>query len=91
MPKTARKPRAKPGDVPRGHAHRVGMARHRPENFTLLVADVAVLFGVSPSAIRCRDGELRPARLGRGRECRRYSWEIVDAYRKTVTAPKETA
>ena len=90
MPKTARRPRPKPGDTPRGHAHRVSQAMHRPESCPLLVADIAALLSVCPSSVRLRDADLKPARLGRGsRECRRYSWSNYLAYRQSVTATQE--
>ena len=90
MPRTVRKPRPKPGDMPRGHAHRVALSQHRPESYPLLVCDLACLLSVCESSVRLRDGELRPARLGRGtRECRRYSWSAYLAYVDSVTPTKE--
>ena len=87
MPKTARRPRPKPGTVPRGHAHRVNLAMHRPESCPLIVADIAALLSVCPSSVRLRDADLKPARLGRGsRECRRYSWASYLAYLDLNTA-----
>ena len=87
MPKTVRRPRPKPGDTPRGHAHRVNLAMHRPESCPLIVADIATLLSVCPSSVRLRDADLKPARLGRGsRECRRYSWSNYLAFLDLNTA-----
>lgn len=85
MPRT----KPKPGAAPRGHDHRVSQARHRPESCPLTVADIACLLTLSPTAVRDRDRQLRPAKLGlAGKECRRYSWASFLAYLETVT-PKE--
>jgi len=87
MPKTARRPRPKPGTVPRGHDFRVSQAQHKPASYPLLVADIAALLSVCPSSVRLRDADLKPARLGRGsRECRRYSWASYLAYLDLNTA-----
>ena len=80
------KPQPRPIVKPVGHDHRVNQARHRPESRPLIVADLAWLTSLCPSSVRLRDGELRPARLGRGtRECRRYSWSAYLAYVDSVT------
>ena len=71
--------------LPRGHDHRVKMARHRPEALTLLPCDIAALLAVSVTAVTDRDHHLRPAMLGlKGRKTRRYSWAKYMAYLTAV-------
>ena len=69
---------------PRGHRHRVSMARHRPEALTLQPCDVACLLDISLSAVYVRDRQLRPAWLGV--RTRRYSWANYTAYVASVAA-----
>ena len=63
---------------PRGHEHRVSMARHRPEALTLNVCDIACLLDVSLGTVYSRDAKIKPAWLGT--RMRRYSWAKYLAY-----------
>ena len=63
--------------------HRMQMAKHRPDVPSLRPCDVARWLNLSGTAVTDRDGELRPANVGRhGKRHRRYSYAAVMAYLK---------